>query len=43
VDDAAERRALKAELAALRVRVVDRVYAASEPVLNIARWMRIHE
>ncbi len=29
-DDAAERRAIKAELAAMRVRVTDRVYAASE-------------
>ncbi len=39
-DDAAERRTLKAELASLRMRVADRVYVASEPVLNLARWMR---
>ncbi len=42
VDDAAERRALKAELARLRVRVTDRVYAASVPVLNVARWRTFH-
>ncbi len=42
VDDAAERTALKAELARLRMRVTDRVYAASEPVLNSARWRTFH-
>ncbi len=33
-DDVTERRALKAELARLRMRVAERVYAASDPVLN---------